>query len=68
MKQGRASSDVMGYKPPQGPRNITEAKAPGLHGKNFDYCGSQERDSLKSESSGSPGLHGQMGCCPQGKH
>lgn len=66
--QGRDQKDVMNYKPPQGPRNITESKSPGLHGRNFDYCGSQERDSLRSESSGSPGLGGETDCCTQGRH
>lgn len=26
--------DVMGYKPPVGPKNINDAKSPGLHGTN----------------------------------
>jgi hypothetical protein len=62
--------DVRNYSPPKGPTNITEAKAPGLHGDNFDYCGSQERDSLKGESSGSVGLGGDsVRCCgSQGRH
>jgi hypothetical protein len=60
--------DVNGYKPPRGPRNIEESKSPGLHGNNFDYCGSQERGSLRSQSSGKPGLGGETDCCVQGKH
>jgi hypothetical protein len=66
--QGRDQKDVNNYRVPKGPRNIEEAKAPGLHGKNFDYCGSQERASLRSQSSGTPGLGGETDCCTQGKH
>jgi hypothetical protein len=55
--------DVMNYSPPRGPKNITDPKSPGLHGRNFECCGSQERDSLKSESSGMPGLGGQNHPC-----
>jgi hypothetical protein len=68
MNQGRTQRDVNNYQPPKGPTNITETKAPGLHGDNFDYCGSQERDSLRGETSGSVGLHGSTDCCTQGKH
>lgn len=63
-----SSKDVNNYQPPKGPRNITETKSPGLHGNNFDYCGSQEQASLKSESSGKPGLGGKTDCCVQGRH
>ena len=28
------TKDVMNYKPPQGPKNITDSKSPGLHGTN----------------------------------
>jgi hypothetical protein len=49
--------DVMGYAPPSRVA-VNDAKSPGLHGKNFDYCGSQGKSSLDSQSSGSPGLGG----------
>ena len=68
MRQGRDQRDVMNYKPPQGPKNINDPKSPSIHGKNFDYCGSQERDSLRSQSSGSPGLGGLNDRCSQGKY
>lgn len=60
--------DVHNYKAPRGPRNINEPKSPGLHGKNFDYCGSQEQTSLKSQSSGSPGIGGSTNKCSQGRY
>jgi hypothetical protein len=66
--QGRERKDVMGYRPPQGPKNINDPKSPGLHGKNFDYCGSQEQPSLRSQSSGSPGIGGDGNCCSQGRY
>jgi hypothetical protein len=59
--------DVLNYKPPQGPTNITESKSPGLHGANLGYCGSQESTSCGCDSSGSPGLGGSMKMV-QGRH
>jgi hypothetical protein len=50
--------DVRNYSPPKGPTNITETKAPGLHGDNYDYCGTQERATVSRETSGSAGLGG----------
>ena len=50
--------DVMGYQPPSRVKTPYDPKGVGLHGKNFDYCGSQEKTSLKSQSSGAPGLGG----------
>lgn len=35
--------DVMNYSPPVGPKNIGDAKSPGLHGTNHGCCGSQGR-------------------------
>lgn len=29
------TKDVMNYKPPYGPKNITDPQSPGLHGANF---------------------------------
>jgi len=53
--------DVRNYSPPKGPTNITEAKAPGLHGdgqSGTEYCGSQNEFDYNPESSGSAGLGG----------
>lgn len=68
MKQGRDQRDVMNYMPPKGPKTPTDPKGPGLHGRNFDYCGTQEAGSVRSQSSGMPGLGGEKGCCTQGRH
>lgn len=46
------------YSPPKGPTNINDSKSPGLHGDNYDNCGTQERTSVSGQSSGSPGLSG----------
>lgn len=35
--------DVMNYKPPVGPKNIGDAKSPGLHGTNHGNCPGQGR-------------------------
>ncbi len=59
--------DVNNYRSPCGPRNIGDPKSPSIHGKNFDYCGSQGQASLRSQSSGSPGLGGMVKSV-QGKH
>ena len=56
--QGRTQRDVMDYQPPTRVKTPYDPKSPGLHGRNFDYCGTQERDSIRSESSGGPGLGG----------
>lgn len=50
--------DVMNYSPPKGPTNINDPKSPGIHGNNYDNCGTQQRSSVTAEESGSPGLHG----------
>jgi len=50
--------DVLNYAPPTRVKTPYDPKGPGLHGVNFDYCGSQEKDSLRSQSSGGPGLGG----------
>lgn len=50
--------DVMNYNPPKGPTNINDSKSPGIHGNNYDNCGTQQRSSVTAEESGSPGLHG----------
>jgi hypothetical protein len=57
--------DVMGYKPPQGPKGIMQTGV-GLHGSN---SGNTRQPTAKS-SSGSPGLGGtNHGCCgSQGRH
>lgn len=62
--QGRTMRDVNNYRPPQGPTNITDPKSPGLHGNNYDYCGSQGKASLPAGSSGRPGIGGKV--CPSG--
>ena len=58
--------DVMGYKPPQGPKGIMQSASPGLHGSN---SGNANQPTGKT-SSGSPGLGGEnLGCCgSQGRH
>ena len=48
--------DVMGYCPPQGPTNITDAKTPGLHGGNHGIANCFYPDA--DDSGGSVGLHG----------
>jgi hypothetical protein len=50
--------DVRDYRPPTGAKTPYDPKGVGLHGDNFDYCGTQERDSVRGQSSGSPGLGG----------
>lgn len=35
------SKDVMGYKPPVGPKSINDPKTPGIHGTNHGCCGTQ---------------------------
>jgi len=65
--------DVRNYSPPKGPTNITEAKAPGLHGdgqSGTEYCGLQNETDYNPESSGSAGLGGDsVRCCgSQGRH
>jgi hypothetical protein len=67
MKQGGPKRDVNNYQPPRGPTNIMDPKSPGLNGTNHGCCGSQEAESLHSQSSGSPGI-GSTGHCCQGKH
>lgn len=61
--QGRSSRDVMGYAPPQGPTNITEAEAPGLHGDNCGNQGYQNTGRERKQSSGSPGIGGKIHPC-----
>ena len=56
--QGRSQRDVREYQPPTRVKTPYDPKGPGLHGDNFDYCGSQERSSLRGQSSGGPGLGG----------
>ena len=56
--QGRTQRDVRNYQPPTRVNTPTDPKSPGLHGDNLDYCGTQERTSVKAQSSGSPGLGG----------
>lgn len=60
-KQGAAHSDVMNYKPPQGPTTLHH-EGPGLGGHNLGHCGTQgpEPDSrdTQGEHMESPGLHG----------
>jgi len=56
--QGRDQRDVNDYQPPTRVKTPTDPKGPGLHGDNFDYCGSQERSSLRGQTSGGPGLGG----------
>lgn len=50
--------DVMNYSPPKGPTNINDSKSPGIHGDNYDNCGTQQRSGVSPSESGSPGLHG----------
>lgn len=33
--------DVNNYSPPKGPKNINDAKSPGIHGDNCGTCGTQ---------------------------
>jgi len=56
--QGRDQRDVNNYQPPTRVKTPTDPKGPGLHGDNFDYCGTQERTSVSAQSSGGPGLGG----------
>lgn len=51
--------DVMNYSPPMGPRNINDAKGPGLHGVNYGNCGTQCGQGGYAQSSGRPGLGGE---------
>lgn len=59
--------DVMGYKPPVGPKGINDPKAPGLHD---DTVGTHNRPMEGHTHSGSPGIGGtNHGCCgSQGKY
>lgn len=71
MKQGRSQTDVMGYRPPQGPKNIMDAKGPGLHGDNEGKSGDQNDGAHGYEyhqSSGRPGLGGSGNKCSQGRY
>lgn len=63
MKQGRASGGIDNYRPPQGPTNIDEPRAPGLHGDNCGSQGYQNKPAERKQSSGSPGLGGQVHHC-----
>lgn len=70
MRQGKSERDVMGYRPPQGPRNISDSPGVGLHGDNCGKQGSQGPYSENKQTSGSVGLRGEnKGCCgTQGKY
>ena len=35
------AKDVNNYKPPVGPKNVSDPKSPGLHGTNHGCCGTQ---------------------------
>lgn len=50
--------DVHNYQPPQGPKHIMNTGVGLKGGTNYGSCGTQERTSLRPQSSGSPGLHG----------
>lgn len=65
--QGRDKRDVMNYSPPRGPTNILDAESPGLHGDNCGDAGYQNSGHERKQSSGSPGLHGQIKNV-QGRH
>lgn len=51
--------DVINYATPQGPSNIMERQAPGLHGTNYGNCGTQGPYPARGGEGGSPGLHGE---------
>lgn len=57
-RQGRSQRDVMKYKPPQGPANITDPRGPGLHGDNYGNCGTQGPSGASARESGKVGLGG----------
>jgi hypothetical protein len=40
---GVTEAKPLPYSPPQGPKNISDPKSPGLHGTNHGNCGSQGR-------------------------
>lgn len=59
------TKDVMNYQAPYGPKNIMDAKSPGLHGKNQ---GTKNGPDKAGAESGRPGLGGTvMGCGSQGR-
>lgn len=58
----KRARDVMGYQPPQGPRNIMESATPGLHGDIY-RSGSQGPASTPIQSSGRAGLGGMNEGC-----
>jgi hypothetical protein len=55
--QGGGTASPIPYSPPQGPSNINDRKAPGLHGSTYRQ-GSQGPTPCDAYESGSPGLGG----------
>lgn len=71
MKQGRSEREVMGYKPPQGPKGINDPQGPGLHGHNCGKGGTQGPYATNGDgTSGKVGLDGDNcgPCGTQGKY
>lgn len=71
MKQGSSQRDVMGYKPPQGPKNINDPQGPGLHGHNCGKGGTQGPYPTHGDgTSGKVGIGGDNcgPCGTQGKY